>query len=406
MATESWVLDTLPKSTKKDDLLAYFGVPPYPESSLEENIKAKRQFWGKRSNGPEGRELAEKVKRDIQNLSLVILKGQAPDALVVTDEDGKYRIVGMATTVEELCLQLAELLRQGDVPAILKTCKFALNKWDSDPEVTTVVALTMSDLVADDVLLEVEDRRLAEVTARKAIQSQPNDARAWLAIARTTLAFGSTGEIDRIEASARKSLGRLDPALEGVFITSAFRGDGMSSAIERLIKMIREDGDDASIRSWATDLLLKECVIRALPIKSKKEMDVFAEMVEVAAWCAQGVPEAELDVMPYRIWAVAGRNLVYVSDYATKAVFGVLTGFLSLPIVNRLGSEAGWKILANGPLHSRTVGGWISLTSDGFVEDLHKPSKKSFDWRHPTWGIPGNPWPNHDQLIKNQRQLD
>lgn len=399
MSTEPWVQEMLPRSTNRADLLAYFGVPPHPETRLEENIKQKRQFWGKRANGPGGRELAEKVKLDIQNLSLVLLKGSAPDALVVTDEDGRYRIVGLAATVEELISQLAELLRTGDVSGLLKTSRYALSQWPDDPEVTVLIALSLSDIAEDALQLQVEDRHLAITTADAAVSLSPTDERAWLAKARVTAAYGSPEELRAVEHASESVLRTLPPALLGVFIASSMRRGQDPRALQRLVDMVQQSGGDSAIRSTATDLLLNEVIKKSLPIQSAEDVVTFSEIVEVAAWCAEGVPEAELEVLPFRIWAVAARNLVYVGDHSSKALAGVLTGFLALPLVNRLGSQPGWKVLAQGPLHPKTGNAWITMTADGFLEKLHSTAQAGFEWGHHSWGKRGSVWPSVDDII-------
>jgi len=54
------------------------------------------------------------------------------------------------------------------------------------------------------------------------------------------------------------------------------------------------------VRSEATNLLV-DWAASMLPIKSDAELTRYTEMVNVAAWCSYGVPEAEDRVRAYRM---------------------------------------------------------------------------------------------------------
>jgi hypothetical protein len=388
MATPSWVLEAVPQSTARADILAYFGVPPEPEAELESNIKRKRQFWGKRANGPGGRELAEQVKKDIQNLSLVILKGADADELVVTD-DGHYKIVSLAETVEELCEQLADLLRRGDAAGVQSTCRRALTKWPHEAEVNVVVALSLSDLVADDITVDEDGRRMAMATAEEAIRARPQDPRAWVAKARCALAFDTPAEVLALESRVGSALAATPPEIHGIFAAACFRHGDKDAGLMRLVRAVSASGGDPAVRSAAAETVITEVLVPALPLGSAKEVAAFAEGADIAAWCAQGVPEAEGAVLPFRVWSVTATNQVFIGDHGIKALVGVLTGFSALPLYNRMASRPGWRVLLDGPTHAKSWTGWCQVVSGAVVQELHAKAPRAFDWHQP-----GQPWPD------------
>lgn len=91
---EPYLLLEEPKSYQKADILDFFGIPPAPENALPKNIKAKRQFWGKRANGVGGREQANKIKNWIQKLSKILEDGEFP-----TSRSSALRMVGSKSLV-------------------------------------------------------------------------------------------------------------------------------------------------------------------------------------------------------------------------------------------------------------------------------------------------------------------
>ncbi|MCZ2817273.1 hypothetical protein [Modestobacter sp. VKM Ac-2984] len=397
MTTPEWVLEAVPRSTSRPDILAYFGVPPEPEAELESNIKRKRQFWGKRANGPGGRELAERIKKDIQNLSLVILKGNDADDLVVT-EDGHYTIVTFAETVEELCEQLADLLRRGDANGVQTACRRALARWPGDAEVGLAVALSLSDLVADNIAVEEDGRRMALVTAQEAVRSRPQDARAWLAMARCSLAFDSPSAVLALEPRVASALAATPAELHGIFAAASFRTGDKDAGLMRLVNAVAASNGDPAVRSAATDTVIAEVLLPALPLRSTKDVAAFAEGADIAAWCAQDVPEAEAAVLPFRVWSVTAANQVFIGDHGLKALVGVLTGFSALPLYNRMASRPGWRVLLDGPTNARSWPGWCHVVSGSVVQELHARASGTFDWHEA-----GQDWPDpqavHAQMM-------
>src|SRR5712664_2078660 len=76
---EKWETESLlPRNPGPEEMLAFFGIPPYSPDALDRNISKKRQRWNRLSNSgnPEGREKAAKVLELIQRISEAVKRGE------------------------------------------------------------------------------------------------------------------------------------------------------------------------------------------------------------------------------------------------------------------------------------------------------------------------------------------
>jgi hypothetical protein len=71
-------------------------------------------------------------------------------------------------------------------------------------------------------------------------------------------------------------------------------------------------------------------------------------MVDVAAWCSDGVPEAEDQVRVHRMWAANAGQRVFTGSWKLRSFLAVCTGFISLPIHNYVGSSPAWNVFSEG----------------------------------------------------------
>jgi hypothetical protein len=72
------------------------------------------------------------------------------------------------------------------------------------------------------------------------------------------------------------------------------------------------------------------------------------EMVDAAAWCSHGVPEAEDMVRVHRMWATNAGQRVFIGSWKLRSFFAVCTGFISLPIHNWMRSAPAWQVFIKG----------------------------------------------------------
>ncbi|PCC44884.1 hypothetical protein [Brevibacterium aurantiacum] len=391
---EPYLLLEEPKSYQKADILDFFGIPPAPENALPKNIKAKRQFWGKRANGVGGREQANKIKNWIQKLSKILEDGEFPDQPIIRTEDGGFKVVGEPTTPAELAEQLEHFLRQGDVANVLALVSRALDRWPADPEVLVHAALALTELLRDHrKQVSGEWFGQADSVTWQALSAWPANSDAWNARARFALAVNNLAELENLDQRAQAQGVTLPAEVYGSIAAAAFRGGDTDAGIRLLIRQVVVSGGDAAVRSVATDTILSEAVIPLLPILNKRMATAYAEAVAVAAWLADGVPESQAEILGHRIWAQQAVARVFTGDPSLKSFLGILTGFLALPVYSRAMSRPGWRVLRDGPRDKIT---WqqFSLIADGqFIEAVHQRAGRKFEWQQSI----GRKWPNRGQ---------
>lgn len=393
MIDGEWKLIEEPASYSKADILTYFGIPPHPDSNLEQNIKAKRQFWGKRANGVSGREAAARIKDWIQKLSKILEDGQFPDAPIVHTADGTFRVVGEPKTPAELAEQLESFLRQGDVANVLQTATRALDIWPDDPDALVIVALALSELMRDTPQPNVDLVQLSQIATTRALAERPRDPQAWLARGRHALAMKSAHELESFEARAIQVGVRLPAEALGIVATYAFRVGQKDRGVAMLIRQVVASGGDPAVRSVAVDAMINEAILPLLPILDKTQATAYVEAVNVAAWLAAGVPESEAELVAYRVWAQQAVGGVFVGNPALKAFLGVLTGFLALPLYAKAVSRPGWRVLKDGPTHQVSHYQWALLADGEYVERVHSRAHNRFAWET----VFGRQWPTQAQ---------
>lgn len=396
MAGEPYLSVAEPKSYSKEDILDYFGIPPQPESDLNKNIKAKRQFWGKRANGPGGRAAADTVKNWIQQLSKLLEDGVFPDGPIVHTADGTFKVVGEPQNAQELAEQLEAFLRQGDIANVLKLARKALERWGTDPEVLLILALALSEVLRD-YASEVEQDvfALADNVTTNALATQPGSAEAWRARARFAVSVGATSEVDTMEARAVSHGVTLPAEVYGFIATGSFRRGDVDTGIRQLIRMVHVSGGDPAVRSVATDTILSEVVNPLLPIVDRKGAQAYVEAVQVAAWLAEGVPESQSELIAYRIWAQQAVGGVFIGSFALKSFIGVLSGFLALPIYGNAASRPAWRVLRDGPRDQVSWELFPMINDGGYIEEVHAKATRKFDWQSHV----GEAWPTRDQAV-------
>lgn len=392
---DEWVQLTEPASLSQDDIFKFFGIPPSPQENLENNIKSKRQFWTKRANGPGGRELAVKVKQNIQNLSKVLKEGAVPERIVPSG-DGKYQVLGDAATPLEFADQLEMFLRAGDWANVLATARFGLEKWPDNTDVVVAVALALSELARDLPSISQDIRVFAASSTDWALTRAPSNPNVWLAKARVVLAFGTVEDVEALETRATAQNVSLPAELYGIVATASFRTGDTAGGIKRLVRSVESSNGDPGVRSVATDSMIREVLIPMLPLTNGREAQAFAEAVQAAAWIAEGVPESEAELVKFRIWATESRARVFIGDPTLKSFLGVLTGFVALPVYSKVASRPGWRVLKDGPSNKNSWLQWIDVADGEFIEELHQLSQRPFAWQRTA----GEKWPTREQVVQ------
>jgi hypothetical protein len=147
--------------------------------------------------------------------------------------------------------------------------------------------------------------------------------------------------------------------------------DAMVTAV-RAVQTARSDPDlMMAVRSQVTALLVDWLSARLLPIKSASGLTSYLEMVETAAWCSQGAPEAEDMVRAHRMWAANAGKRVFTGSWKLRSFLAVCTGFISLPIHNYARSSPAWQVFLDGIERQAYSDAFVIVATPGYVQLAH-----------------------------------
>jgi hypothetical protein len=371
---EKWETEALlPRNPTPDQMLAFFGIPPYSPETLDANIKKKRRTWNRLSNSgnPGGREKAEKVLALIQRISEALKRGAEGEQGGGVETEIPPEVF---QTLAELWHILEEYLFADEYDDAIRVAREAVRRWsnaDAAGALAWVVAATVSrDGFAAPALL-AEGLQ----AARRAVQEQPGEVRNWESSASLLLADNKLAEaVCAIDQAERATGGRATSMLyllrTRAMVAMKRPDDAMASAVRAVTRA--EPARAAAVRSEVTDLLVTWAA-SLLPVRSAEALSRFTEMVGVAAWCAYGVPEAEDQVRAYRMWAANAGKRVFVGSDRMRSFLAVITGFISLPIHNFMRSQPAWQVFNEGQGKELTEHFFI-VASPAYVQRIHNVS--------------------------------
>ena len=115
-----------------------------------------------------------------------------------------------------------------------------------------------------------------------------------------------------------------------------------------VMRSIECDPTDAGLRQEGVSIVL-EVARRHLPLGSNEHVVNYQRIVQVAAYCAMGVPSLEAAVRPHRMWADRAEKPIFVGGQRLRSFMTIATFFAWLPIHNRQKSKLGWRLLFDGP---------------------------------------------------------
>ena len=241
--------------------------------------------------------------------------------------------------IETLWRVLEELLAAGRPDEALRVANEARVRFGEDARAHAgfawIAAVTSrSDPNATDSL-----RREGLAAARKGLEGDSAksvdraDLYAWTSILQLDLK-DFAGARDTLN-SAEKALGSLTPWLHSHRCEAHAALGDVEAAASDALAAVHGEGDDSSLRSNTAAALIAAAKSALLPISSGEQLVGYEQLVMLAAWCAEGVPEAEDYVRPYRLWASQAASRSYVGRVEIRSIMAVLSGFLLLPVLNR-----------------------------------------------------------------------
>jgi hypothetical protein len=370
---------TLPRGASYEQMLEFFGIPPYSADRLNDNIGKKRRAWNHKTNSgnPTGRAKARDVVELIQRVAEALKRG-------VPDEGGGGAQAeipdAVFQTLEELWRIVSEHVFADEYDEALQVAREAARRWTSDPAGSADAASVRAWVVATGFnngglahpSLLAEGLEAAEIAVRR----QPGVARNWESQASLLLASSRAQDALATVEQAERS---IDGPITAMLYLLRCRGtialdraeEAMVAAVHAVNAALADPAVVTAVRSEATDLLVTWLAIRMLPIKSPAGLASYVEMVNVAAWCSYGVPEAEDQVRVHRMWAANAGKRVFVGSWRLRSFLAVCTGFISLPIHNYVRSSPAWKVFADGIGKDKHDVAFAFVASPEYVQRAH-----------------------------------
>jgi len=371
---ERWeTTSALPRGASYEQMLEFFGIPPYTPDALDDNITKKRRRWNHMSNSgnPVGRQKAAEVLALIQSISQAIKRGTA-DA-----QGGGVEAeipASVFQTLEDLWRILSEYVFADEYDDAIRVAREAVSRWHN-ADAASALAWVVSNLVNDAGFAHPQLVAEGLDAAQFAARDNPGEVRNWESVASLLMASSRTQDAVAALDQAERATGGRSTALLYLVRTRAMvtlnrPDDAMTAAVRAVTRA--ETAVATAVRSEATDILVSWAATM-LPITSPAQLSRYTEMVDVAAWCSYGVPEAEDRVRAYRMWATNAGKRVFVGSDRMRSFLAVLTGFISLPIHNFLRSQPAWQVFNEGQ-HKEITEAFFIVAAPAYVQKIHHVS--------------------------------
>jgi hypothetical protein len=373
---EAWLTTTrVPLPPSYPGMLEFFGIPPYNPENLDDNIARKRREWyAKTSSGnPRGRAKAKEVVDLIQEVSKALKRGSGEhlDGGTTLDEvpDEVFH------TLEELWNLVTEYVLANDFDPALRLVRDGTSRFGPEA-VSGMLAWVVATGVETASILNPETINAGVAAAARATRSGSPESRDWESLVTLLFAAGRGGEAEAALGQAERTLPALSPRLHlrraQAFLAHNRVQDGLVSVVSAVHGALGDPYGAEPVRSLATDLLVGWIGRNMLPIRSAEALAAYIEMVDTAAWCADGVPEAEDKIRAHRMWAANAGQRVFAGSWTLRSFLAVCTGFISLPIHNRMRSEPAWAILLRGPRAGGDDPAYQLVCQPRYVQVLHQ----------------------------------
>ncbi|MGN6190007.1 MAG: hypothetical protein ACTHOE_14025 [Conexibacter sp.] len=367
------------------DIKAFFGVPPDPEEQLDANIRRKRRAWRGKVRAQAASATAEKkvefALKLIAELERRLKRGVVDEAFDLEALREQYTAdpSTRVDALEDLWRVLEELLAGGRLDEALRVANDARVRFDGAAQAQAAFAWLASIASRGDADASERLRRDGLQAAQAALAGGivNADIYAWTAILQLDL--GDFAGAYSTLTVAQTELGALTPWLLGHRCEAHAGAGRLAEAGADARAAVERAGDDAALRSNVVAALVDGAASSLLPIANETALRSYDELIELAAWCAVGVPEAEDHVRPYRLWAVQAASRVYVGKIERRTIIAVATGFLLLPLLNRGRSKPVWKVFLEGPARHGMMGELVATSP--IAEYVHRSVAHKLSWR-------------------------
>lgn len=385
MAGEAWLESmNVPDKPGPSDIRSFFGVPPDPEDKLDKNIAKKRRYWSGKVRASVASETAKRkvdaALRVIKALEQQLKRGVIDEELDLDRlrEEFSAEPETRVDELDDLWRILEELLAAGRLDEALRVANEARTRFEGAPQAEAafgwlaVVASRSAEDSGSDVLRK---EGLAALRTAIAAGETTVDTFTWKAV--LELDTGNPGEALATLEEAESVLKAKPTQWMWSHRCEAQAALGNpEEALADAKRAVDEKTEDLALRSNTVTALIQAARVGLLPIASEEELRRYQELIEWAAWCALGAPEAEDRVRPFRLWAVEAESRAYTGRVDLRTIIAVASGFLLLPLLNRTRSKPHWKVLHDGPKGSGEMFEAVALAGiplyvhEGLLEQL------------------------------------
>jgi hypothetical protein len=397
-----WVSTTdYPVDPRPQDLQEFFGIPPDPPEALDGNIREKRKHWKKKQSKARSDEalgFAEAVLQAIAEAEDALKRGAEVHGATTGPLGASGPARRAAATVDDVWRELERLLFRGRYREALDRMVAYEPRWGTHPAFIDIRAAVILDVVQNAPEHKVATGLLwsAIEGARQALQTMgPSEAR-YVTLIELLEAAGDVAGAARAtnEAIAAVPAASLTFRLKQFARTLAERS--WPEVLRLATAMDAQGGDaDRTLRSELVQLLMAKAGAELLPICSGDDLAEYRRVVATAAWIAQGVPEAEDFVRFHRMWATNADQKVFAGNWQWRALFGILTAFVGLPLLNLMAGKPAWRVVLDGPpagdsrmsrrrLISRNRS-WFLVTRNAYLEIVHDDIRLPWQQRSGQW---------------------
>jgi hypothetical protein len=372
---DAWVsTSTLSSGSSYQTMLEFFGIPPYTEDRLDYNIAKKRRDWHAKTNvgNPEGQRRANQVVELIQRVSEALKRGADGDVGGGAEQEIPDEVF---STIAELWRVISECVFADDYDGALRVAREATSRWGMTPDAASVFAWVVATGFDSDNLAHPALLRDGLDAAELATREQPGEARNWESKISLLLAVDRVSDAVTAVDEAARSLPTLTARLHVNQARALIRVNRVEDAMVAAVRAVAAAQSDSfavtAVRSQATALLVGWLAKNLLPLKSTVDLERYVELVGAAAWCSYGVPEAEDMVRVHRMWAANAGQRVFTGSWRLRSFLAVCTGFISLPVHNRVRSDPAWHVFLSGLDQAETSESFFIVASPKYVQRAH-----------------------------------
>lgn len=385
------------------DLQEFFGIPPSPPEALDANIREKRKYWKKKqqkARSDEALKFAASVLQAINDAEDALKRGAA----AVGGGESEFQASvpeRPAASIDDVMRELERLLFRGRYRDALERVARYQDHWGGYPKFIDMRAVVILEAAQNvpGIVLNPGVLESAIVGARQALQQMgPSEAR-YLTLIELLEVAGRAEQIPAVFADADRQLTKISASFRVRELAIRFKRNTWEMGLRYCVELVRQSGEDRALRSELVQMIIGRVAAELLPLNSPAAVRQYQTVVAVAAWVADGVPEAEDFVRFHRMWASNADQPVFGGNWQWRAFLGLITLFVALPLLNAAMAKPAWQVLLDGPAlgdkkRSKTAVKsqnriWHMVTRNAYIGPVHEKTKLP-------WQDKAGQWPDID----------